>query len=92
MAFRRRDFLIQNAYLDTGALFRQTPVLSYPFNGCSLYSWQAQQHAYCLWWRFARNQLLDPLKFLLAELVHPHSLYVHGKTRHLPPLAYDPSV
>ena len=41
---------VQNAYLDMGSIFRQAPTLSYPFNGCTLYSWQAQQDTYGLWW------------------------------------------
>jgi hypothetical protein len=38
----------QYAYLDTETIFWQTSVLSYPCNGCALYSWQTQQDMYRL--------------------------------------------
>lgn len=78
------------AYLDIGAILRQARVRVYPCNGCTLYSRQAQQDVYCLPECLARNQLLDPLELLLAELVQRSSLYVDGETGDLTPLVDNP--
>ena len=92
MLIRKKPLSIQHAYLDMGVIFGQTPVHVYPRNGRALYSWQGHQHMYCLPWRFARDQLLDALELMLAELVHRASLYLHGQTGDLPPLIYDSDV
>src|SRR5260370_42436446 len=84
-----RDFSIQHAYLETGVLFWQALALSYSLNNCSLYPWQAQQDAYRLLLRLARNQLLDPPEFLLAELIRPRSVNGDRNTRSPPLLITD---
>lgn len=86
---RGRGYSIQHAYLDMGTLFWQALVLSYSLNSCSLYPWQAQQDAYRLLLRLARNQLLDPPEFLLAEQIRPRSVNGDRNTRSPPLLISD---